>query len=196
MHAQQDNTLLLRRVDDHYNHLKSLQTHYVETYNGLGMSRSESGSLLLQKPGKMLWRYDKPAGKVFVLDGKFAYFYTPGDPQAQKISAHQMDDLRTPLRFLLGHTQLQKELDHIVVTPDGADFIITGAPRGMTNRLKQLSLRVSATGVIEQMKVEEIDGATTEFVFTGMQESVPTKASDFIFTPPAGVTVVNGTPPI
>ena len=55
----------------------------------------------------------QPVGKVFVLDGKFAWFYTPGDAQATRVPAKQLDDLRSPLRFLLGHTQLKKELDNL-----------------------------------------------------------------------------------
>jgi outer membrane lipoprotein carrier protein len=46
------------------------------------------------------------------------------------------------------------------------------------------------------MRLEEVDGAVTEFVFSGMQENVPVKDSDFAFVPPAGVTVVEGLPPI
>jgi outer membrane lipoprotein carrier protein len=192
----QSNDALLHAVDGHYNHLASLRTRYVERYAGMGLTRSESGTLLLKKPGRMRWAYDSPAGKVFVLDGKFAWFYTPGDAQAQRIPARQMDDLRTPLRFLLGHTQLKKELDNISVTPDGGGFRIAGVPKGMENRVKELSLRVTPAGAITEMKVEELDGATTEFTFTGSVENVPAKDSDFVFTPPAGVAIVNGVPPI
>ena len=195
MHAQ-SNDALLKRVDDHYNHLTSLRSRYVERYAGMGLNRAESGTLLLKKPGRMLWRYDTPPGKVFVLDGKYAWFYTPGDSQAQRISAKQMDDLRTPLRFLLGHTQLAKELGGIVVAADGADFTIAGVPKGMENRVKALSLVVTTTGVIERMKVIEVDGAETSFEFSEMQENVTARDADFVFTPPAGVTVVDGAPPM
>ena len=120
----------MRKVDDHYNHLSSLRAHYTERYAGMGMDRTESGTLLLKKPGRMRWSYDKPVGKVFVLDGKFAWFYTPGDAQAQRIPAKQLDDLRSPLRFLLGHTQLKKELDNLTVTPDGAGVPHRGRSQG------------------------------------------------------------------
>ena len=187
---------VLRKVDDHYNHLASLRARYVEKYAGMGMNRSESGTLLLKKPGRMAWHYDMPVGKVFVFDGKFAWFYTPGDAQAQKIPAKQMDDLRTPLRFLLGHTKLEKELDGISVTPDGDQERITGVPKGMGQRAKQLTLRVTQAGAITGMKLEEVDGATTDFAFSEMQENVPASDKDFSFVPPPGVTVVSGTPPI
>jgi outer membrane lipoprotein carrier protein len=192
----QQNEALLNTVDAHYNHLSSLRTRYVERYTGMGLTRSETGTLTLKKPGRMRWAYDSPAGKVFILDGKFAWFYTPGDPQVQRISAKQMDDLRTPLRFLLGHTQLKKELYEISISPAGTNFRIAGIPKGMEQRVKELSLVVTPAGAIVEMKVEEIDGATTEFTFSDGQENVPAKDSDFIFTPPAGVAIVNGGPPL
>ena len=192
----QQNDAIVRRVDDHYNHLTSLRAHYTERYSGMGMDRTEEGTLLLKKPGRMRWSYAAPVGKVFVLDGKFAWFYTPGDAQATRVPTKQLDDLRSPLRFLLGHTQLAKELDALTVAKDGADFRISGVPKGMAERVKLLSLWVTATGTIERMRLEEVDGAVTEFVFSGIEENVPVKDSDFGFVPPAGVTVVEGLPPI
>jgi len=192
----QENDAIIGKVDDHYNRLSSLRAHYTEHYSGMGMDRSEEGTLLLKKPGRMRWSYDAPVGKVFVLDGKFAWFYTPGDAQATRVPAKQLDDLRSPLRFLLGHTQLRKELDNLAVEPNGSGFQIAGVPKGMAQRVKLLSLWVTAAGMIERMRLEEVDGAVTEFAFSGMQENVPVKDSDFAFVPPAGVTVVEGLPPI
>jgi outer membrane lipoprotein carrier protein len=194
--SAQDNDAIVRKVDDHYNHLSSLRAHYTERYSGMGIERSEEGTLLLKKPGRMRWSYAAPVGKVFVLDGKFAWFYTPGDAQATRVPAKELDDLRSPLRFLLGHTQLRKELDNLAVAPNGSGFQITGVPKGMEQRMKLLSIWVTATGVIERMRLEEIDGAVTEFTFSEMLENVPLKDSDFVFVPPAGVTVVEGLPPI
>jgi outer membrane lipoprotein carrier protein len=192
----QGNDALVHKVDAHYNQLSSLRAHYTERYTGMGMDRTEEGTLLLKKPGRMRWSYAAPVGKVFVLDGKFAWFYTPGDAQATRVPAKQLDDLRSPLRFLLGHTELKKELDTLTVTPDGSEFRISGVPKGMEQRVKVLSLWVTGVGAIERMRLEEVDGAVTEFTFTDLQENVPVKDSDFAFIPPAGVTVVQGLPPI
>jgi outer membrane lipoprotein carrier protein len=187
---------ILRRVDEHYNHLASLRTQYTERYAGMGMDRSETGTLLLKKPGRMKWIYDKPAGKLFILDGKYGWSYTPGDTQATRIAAKKLDDLRSPLRFLLGHTELKKELENVSVSPDGTEYTITGVPKGMAQRVKSLSLKVNATGAIETMRLEELDGSLTEFGFSGMQENVAVRDADFVFTPPPGVAVVDGLPSI
>jgi outer membrane lipoprotein carrier protein len=194
---------LLTRVDDHYNHLKTLRARYTEHYTGMGLDRTETGTLTLKKPGLMRWSYDSPTGKVFVLDGHFAWFYTPGDAQVSRTPAKQLDDLRSPLRFLLGHTQLAKELDQIATAPvvgprgsAGPNFRITGVPKGMANRLRQLALIVTPTGIIQSMKLEETDGAITDFTFTQIEENAPIPPADFTFTPPPGLPVVNAQSPI
>jgi outer membrane lipoprotein carrier protein len=192
----QDADALLHRVDEHYNRLTSLKARYTERYVGMGLDRTESGTLLLKKPGRMRWNYDQPEGKLFVLDGKFAWFYTPGDAQVQRLPAKQLDDLRSPLRFLLGHTQLKKELVNLTVTNDAHGIHIAGVPKGMEQRLHRLTLDVTSTGEIQHMKLEEVDGASTEFTFTQVTENISTREADFVFSPPAGVTIVDALPPV
>jgi len=192
----QDADSLLRKVDDHYNRLASLRARYTERYLGMGLDRTESGTLLLKKPGRMRWSYDQPAGKLFVLDGKFAWFYTPGDDQVQRVPAKQLDDLRSPLRFLLGHTQLKKELGSLTVTQDSHGIHIAGVPVGMEQRIKTLTLDVTPAGSIQHMRLEELDGAITEFTFTQVEENVPARDSDFVFIPPKGSSIVDALPPI
>ena len=187
----------LRAVDTHYNHLRSLRTNFTETYTGLGLHKSEAGTLLLSKPGRMRWSYTDPAGKLFVLDGKYAWSYAPGDAQAQRVPARQLDDLRSPLRLLLGHAQLARELTAIHITPQpGGETLIEGIPHGQEARVKLLSLLTTKTGVIQQLRLKEIDGSVTDFHFTAPQENPPLSPGDFTFTPPGGIPVVDGLPPI
>ena len=187
---------LAKRVDAHYNHLQSLQARFTEHYQGMGVDRTESGTLTLRKPGRMRWAYDAPSGKLFVLNSKDAISYTPGDVQAQRTPAKQLDDLRSPLRFLLGHTELAKELDHLTITPGSDGYTLTGTPKGLAQTIPTIALTVDAIGQIRSMRIAQADGSTTSFSFTSIHENVPTNDSDFIFTPPPGVTIVNGTAPI
>jgi outer membrane lipoprotein carrier protein len=188
---------LAAAVDHHYNMLHRLRVNFTETYQGMGMDRHESGVLLLEKPGRMRWNYAEPAGKVFVLDGKYGWFYTPGDAQVQQIPAKKLDDLRSPLRFLLGHAQLTKELDGLTMAPaDGDMFRLRGVPRGMEQRVRSLELMVSREGTIHSMTLEELDGSRTSFVFKDEQANPVIAVDTFRFTPPTGVQVVEGAPPV
>jgi outer membrane lipoprotein carrier protein len=183
-------------VDRHYNTLRSLRVAFTESYAGLGTDRQETGTLLLAKPGRMRWDYAKPEGKLFVLDGKYGWFYSPGDAQVQRIAASRLDDLRSPLRFLLGHAQLAKELTGLTLAHEGASFRLSGVPRGMEQRIRALELTVTADGSIQQMTLEELDGSRTGFAFRDEQANPALSKDVFRFTPPPGIPVVEGTPPV
>jgi outer membrane lipoprotein carrier protein len=187
---------LARRVDTHYNRLHSLRVQFTESYQGMGMKRAESGTLLLAKPGRMKWSYTQPAGKLFLIDGKYGYSYTPGDAQAERYPAKQLEDFRSPLRFLLGHARIEKELTGLTMTPDGSNYRLRGVPKGMEQRVSEVELTVTADGTIQAIQWKETDGATTEFRLTGEQPNTPISADSFTFEPPAGVVVVHGLAPI
>ena len=67
---------LARAVDDHYNHLRTLQSDFTEIYRGDGPERVESGTLWLKKPRKMRWEYRSPKDKLFISDGRVVWFST------------------------------------------------------------------------------------------------------------------------
>ncbi len=184
------------RVDRHYNQLSSLKASFTETYEGMGIRRTESGTLLLKKPGRMKWDYSAPAGKIFLLDGKYAWFYTQGDVRVQRIPAKELDDLRSPLRFLLGHTELAKEMDALTLGKSASgQYTLSGQPKGQENRVSRLTLTITAEGTIMGIEIDEPDGAVSRFTFTGEQPNAPVSADSFRFTPPPGVPVVDALPP-
>ncbi len=188
---------LAQRVDRHYNQLHSLKAGFTESYEGLGMQRTESGTLLLVKPGRMRWDYSSPPGKLFLLDGKYAWFYSKGDPQVQRMESKQLDDLRSPLRFLLGHTELEKEMVSLTLAPAAAgQFTLSGVPKGQERRVSRLTLTVTADGVITAIEIEESDGAITRFTFTNEAPNAPIPADAFRFTAPRGVPVVDAAAPV
>src|SRR5438876_4928427 len=134
--------VIARAVDNHYNHLQTLHAEFTETYRGAGIERTESGSLWLKKPGKMRWEYRFPKEKLFLSDGKDAWFYLPGDRQVRRTSVRKLDDLRSPLGFLLGKTQLEKELeglspaaDVVALTP--GNMVLRGVPKAMSDRIRE-----------------------------------------------------------
>ncbi len=95
------------KIDARYNGMKSLRADFTEIYSGGGIRRSESGTLWIKKPGKMRWDYASPQKKIFVTDGATAWFYVPGERQARRTSLKKLDDLRSPLRYLLGRIQAE-----------------------------------------------------------------------------------------
>ena len=195
--AQTNVHALADKVDQRYNAMHTLQAEFVETYTGAGMSRTESGTLILKKPGQMRWNYDQPHSKLFVTDGHTAWFYVPGERQARRTSIKQLDDLRSPLRYLLGKTKLEKELDGLSLAADqkpmNAATLSWGVPKGMRDRVEQTLVEVAPDGLIVRIVVEEFDDSQTEFRFHQQKENVQITDQQFHFVPPPGVEVVAGT---
>jgi outer membrane lipoprotein carrier protein len=188
---------IAQAVDNHYNHLQTLQAEFTETYRGAGIERTESGSLWLKKPGKMRWEYRSPKEKLFLSDGKDAWFYLPGDRQVRRSSVKKLDDLRSPLGFLLGKTRLEKELDGLSVAPDVAPLtpgntVLRGVPKAMADRVNEVVLEITPDYRIARIQFEEADESVTEYRFGEQRENAGIADQRFRFSPPPGVEMVDG----
>ena len=184
-------------VDAHYNHLKTLQADYTEIYRGSSMDRTESGTLWLKKPGKMRWEYRSPSEKLFVSDGRDAWFYVPADRQARKESAKKLDDIRSPLAFLLGKTKLEKELQGLSLAPDlpplqAGDVVLRGIPKAFADQISEIVLEITPGNQIARIVLQSVDGSATEYRFTEQKEDVAVGDAKFQFKPPAGTETVEG----
>ena len=184
-------------VDDHYNHLRSLQAEFIEIYRGNGMDRTESGTLWLKKPRKMRWEYRSPKEKLFLSDGQDAWFYVPGERQARREPFKKLDDLRSPLSFLLGKTKLEKELQGLSVAADVApstpgNTVLRGVPKGMADRVSEVLLEVNPEHQLTRILLEQEDGSDTEYRFTQQKENVTLSDDRFRFAPPPGVETIEG----
>lgn len=188
---------IAQKVDEHYNHLRSMQAQFTEIYRGAGIERTESGTLWLKKPGKMRWQYRSPREKLFLSDGKDAWFYVPGDRQVRKGPVKNLDDLRSPLAFLLGKARLEKELQGLSLAPDvsplrAGDLVLRGVPKAMANRVSQVLLEITPDSRIARILIEEVDGSTTEYQFSDQEENIAVNDQRFHFSPPPGVEVIKG----
>jgi len=191
---------LAAAVDGHYNHLRSLEAEFTEVYRGAGMERTESGTLWLKKPGKMRWEYRSPRVKLFVSNGQDAWFYVPDDRQARKTPAKKLEDLRSPLAFLLGKTKLEKELEGLSLAPDvtpmqAGNVVMRGVPRALGDRVSEVVLEIAPDHRIARIVIEEVDGSATEYQFGAMKEDVGIADGRFEFQPPAGTETVEGVGP-
>ena len=184
-------------MDAHYNHLRSLEAQFTEIYRGSGMDRTESGTLWLKKPGKMRWEYRSPKEKLFVSNGKDAWFYVPDDRQARKESAKKLEDVRSPLAFLLGKTKLEKELrglsTAVDVAPESAgNIVLRGVPTALADQISEIILEIAPDHRIVRLVLQGADGASTEYRFDDQKENVAIADGRFDFRAPVGTEIVEG----
>jgi outer membrane lipoprotein carrier protein len=145
----------------------------------------------------MRWQYRSPREKLFLSDGKDAWFYIPGERQVRRTAVKKLDDLRSPLAFLLGKTKLEKELQALSLASDVAplapeDVVLRGVPKSLADQVSQVLLEITPEHWISRIIIEQVDGSVTEYRFTNQRENVAVPDQQFQFSVPDGVEVIDG----
>ena len=181
---------LIRQVQDRYNGVRTLSVGFrMEDHH----RPPEEGKLTLRKQGKMRWDYSKPAGKLFVADGKTVYLYSARDNKVEKVPLKDTEDMRAPLAFLLGHLDLRKEFRNFATRPGGEEDGTWLAASAKSDRApyEQIDMLIAPDGSVRHLKIAGRDQSEIDFYFK--EERLNPAVSDalFHFTIPPGAEVVD-----
>jgi outer membrane lipoprotein carrier protein len=184
---------LVNKIESRYGRMRGLAAEFEQAYSAPGgRERHERGRLVLQRPRLMRWEYDPKPGKLFIVNGRDAWFYVPADREATHADASKVSDARFPFLFLLGQTNLHREFRSITLV-DGSEQTETRTlhlvPRGSSSGLREIFLEVYADGRIVKVKLVDEAGAISEVTLRGVRENFIAPADAFEFRPPPGVTV-------
>src|SRR5438132_7213776 len=124
-----DTSIHVKRFEAVYRGARTLQVTFLERYSENGhIVRTEAGIAYFRRPGKMRWEYESPEKNLFLVDGKTAWFYVPGDHTVTRVPAKQSTDWRTPLALLAGEMKLSRICARVEpatdVKPDSADDVM------------------------------------------------------------------------
>jgi outer membrane lipoprotein carrier protein len=181
----------LKGIENRYNKAQTLELGFSETYTFKGRKRTESGTLFLRKPGRMRWQYSMPAGKLFVSDGQFFYYYSPEDNRAEKMKLKEADDLRAPLAFLLGRLKFSEDFREFHSTTQGSDALVTAIPKSDKLPYTEVTFLASPDFAIKHLQVRGQDGSLLEFTFEGEKKNPVVPEAMFKFSPPPGAEWVD-----
>jgi len=187
----------VRALEARYKGAGSFRAVFLERRSeGRGSLQLESGTLYIRRPGLMRWEYEAPEKKLFVVDGKFAWFYVPADRTATKAAVRQSDDERIPLLLLTGKTTLGRvcrriELADVHVESPG-DLALRCLPaRGGEEEYKEAVFEVDSESHLVRLLVREAGDVETEFHFGRWEENPPLDRALFEFAPPKGTVIVD-----
>src|SRR4029077_2500061 len=104
-----DTRQLVTLLEARYRPARTMQARFLERYSENNrVIRSEAGIVYFRRQGKMRWEYEAPEKNLFLVDGKTAWFYVPGDHTVTRVPAKQSTDWRTPLALLAGEMKLSR----------------------------------------------------------------------------------------
>jgi outer membrane lipoprotein carrier protein len=199
---------LLRLFESRYQTSRTLSVVFLERFVENGqLMREEAGTAYFLRPGKMRWEYQKPEKNLFLVDGKYAWFYAPADRTVTRVPADKSEDWRTPIAFLTSGAKLSRicsKVERAASEPatqpnsvvyscilkdqDGSSAVGSGA----ANESRPIYFEITDKGELARLKMDEGAGQGLEFVFHQWEWNPPLDKSMFTFDPPQGVAIVNG----
>ena len=189
--AQPSTDDLIKQVQQRYNGARTLAVEFTEEYSIQGHARQpETGTLTLRKQGKMRWDYSRPAGKLFVSDGKSVYLYIAADNRVEKLPLKDTDDMRAPLAFLLGHLDMKKEFRDFAAHPGEGGAWLDASAKTDNVPYAKVQMLVAADGAIKELKVVGRDESELRFRFKEERLNPAVPDSLFHFVVPPGAEVV------
>jgi outer membrane lipoprotein carrier protein len=199
---------LLRLFESHYQSSRTLSVVFLERFSENGqLMREEAGTAYFLRPGKMRWEYEKPEKNLFLVDGKYVWFYAPADRTVTRVPADKSEDWRTPVAFLTSGAKLSRicaKVERVTSEPasqpnsfvyscilkneDGSSVAASGA----ANQSRPIYFEITSKGELTRLKMDEGAGQALEFLFHQWEFNPSLDKSMFTFDPPRGVAIVNG----
>jgi outer membrane lipoprotein carrier protein len=165
-----------------------------------GMTQEASGRLFLKWPGRMRWEYDKPESRLFLIDGKTLWSYSPSERQA---IAQDVGGVlaTTPVGILFGMSSLRRNFQIRPVvhagTGDGPESLLELTPKGKEPAFKRVILGVDRESfLIRRLTVFDLYGNTTTVELSKQQVNNDLRDDLFRFSPPPGTDIVSPPKPI
>ena len=187
----------IKGLQKRYSAVQDLQMEFFQNFkNPRRAMKTEAGILFLKRPGMMRWEYKTPTEKLFISDGKMIYFYLPGERQVQKTRVRESSDQRIPFLFLLGKGNLKRDFSKVEWVSDRepvfpGNKMIYAYPKQGIDEFSKIVMEFDPYHYqLQRVTVFEVDGATSEFVFSNIRENTGTKTSLFNFKIPANVEVL------
>jgi outer membrane lipoprotein carrier protein len=195
--ARLDVKAVTAEVQKRYDGASDFRARFSQTLTSAAMGRktSSSGEVAFKKPGRMRWDYEKPDKSTYVTDGGVLWLYEPDDRQAFKQEL-KTSQLPAALAFLTGKGKLATAFEIAFADKPSVgtagDYVLSLSPRVAEPQVKTILFVVDPkTFDVRESVITDGQGNVNDIVFADIRVNTKIPESQFKFTPPAGVRVID-----
>jgi outer membrane lipoprotein carrier protein len=159
----------------------------------------------------MRWEYEQPEKSLFLVDGKYVWFYAPADHTATRMPAKKSEDWRTPIAFLTTGMKLSRICSSVEaagdaralgVTQEGTIYraptnvvyrcVLRGAEDEPAGKAQDVLFEVTPQNELARIVIPQEGGLQIEFQFKNWVWNPTLAKALFAFEPPPSTVIVNG----
>lgn len=180
-------------VDDlkqFYQTTQSMRAYFKQTvFDQKGRKVQEvNGNMLLQRPNKFRWDYQKPYEQQIISDGRQVFLF---DIDLQQVSVRTVDKVlgTSPAALLAGGPNVEESF-HLsrLVDFEGLQRV-QAKPRQKDSGFQVVIISFNH-GKLAEMRLVDAFNQSTHIVFSNVEVNPSLNTSQFLFTVPKGVDVV------
>lgn len=197
--APPDPVALVRRAGSTYRTLSSLQADFVQVIEDtrMGDSLRSAGRLYQAGQNGFAMRFSDPPDEAIVLDGRFAWFYTPSTTPGQVIRMPMESDPVYGVNLLA--RILDRPAERYEITPVRSDTlggrrvsVVALVPRAANVNFRRAVLWLDGEEALpRRIELEESPGARRVLTLTRIRPNAPIPREMFEFRVPRGVRIVD-----
>jgi outer membrane lipoprotein carrier protein len=182
-----------------YQTIQTLSADFVQVIENpmVGPPDTTRGRLFQQRPSQFAMRFRVPPSDRIVADGKYLWLYTPSTTPGQVIRS-RIPDAGTTGPNLIGQfverTRERYTARYVRADSTAAGWIdvVALTPRDSTLPYSGATIWVGrGDGLVHRLEIDESGGQVRRVWLSRLQLNVLVPATEFRFTPPRGVAVVN-----
>lgn len=188
---------LLERVRKYYADIEDYSAEFIQVFTKVALSKTTEsrGTLILKKPGSMLWLYTKPFEKRWVVNGDTLYVVDPEFEQVFLRRHFKTEDLERSISFLWGRGKLTdsfrvKQVPAKKHAIDAKYAVLELVPKKGATYARLVLAVDPKTGEVAESIIHETAGNTNHFKFRNPKLNTGVKAKMFEYTPPEHYEVI------
>jgi outer membrane lipoprotein carrier protein len=188
---------VLERVQAWLDETRDLKARFEQALisGAFGAGLSESGSMVLARPGRMRWDYMDPEVKVALVEGDRTSLYIEEDGQMWE---GRLDEAETLLPSLLaGEERLELLFTATLESgPEGSGrgvYRLRLVPRGTSDTFEGVVLTLRhPLYALEEVEVLDLAGNRMRYRFFEIERNTGLPPAAFRFEPPPGTEILSG----
>lgn len=151
------------------------------------VSNESTGTFLFARPGKFIWKYEKPYEQLLQADGEKLYIY---DKDLNQVTVRALGNAlgSSPAAILFGSNDLEKNFTlKDAGIKDGLEWL-EATPKAKDTTFERIGIGMR-DGVPQMMELRDSFGQVSLLNFDKFEKNPPMPSGNFRFIPPKGADV-------
>jgi outer membrane lipoprotein carrier protein len=183
-----------------YEKIEDLSARFSQTsiHKSSGVKEEGRGILMMKKPGRMRWEYQRPEARLIVSDGSTLYLYSPAEHQVIVQEAPQAFT-SLAVNFLAGMGRLAEDFRIQWGRPEDkarkGNLLLELKPIQPQGQIRLILMEVHPeTFLVERIVLKDVLANTTVLSFKKVKVNSALNDNLFKFVAPPGTEVIKGLP--